>query len=219
VPAGLVIWASAVLVIFCSPETAAHWTREFGTASTGHATRDRIALVLLAGVLAMFCSIPFVAIGRLFGFFVARRLLSEPPPEVPASDLGSRQFLSQLATPAGREQTLSTATALRSNPTTGAYGVSIPPVPAQPPQMDGGRSFIARAFFTLLWAVVFFVGGALVMAAVVTAGITDPKLRDQASRHAGQTWGLWLFLGSIGLAILLGSRGVLPGTRRKRPAS
>jgi hypothetical protein len=52
-------------------------------------------------------------------------------------------------------------------------------------------------------------------AEIRAVAITDPQLRAQASRHAGQTWGVWLFFGSIGLAILLGSLGILPGTRRK----
>jgi hypothetical protein len=54
------------------------------------------------------------------------------------------------------------------------------------------------------------------MTAVATAGIADPQLRNEASRHAGGHWGVWLFLGSIGLAIVLGSVGVLPGTRSKK---
>jgi hypothetical protein len=54
------------------------------------------------------------------------------------------------------------------------------------------------------------------MGAVVTAVVADPQLRNQASRHAGETWGPLLFLGSIALAILLGSLGVLPGTRSKK---
>jgi hypothetical protein len=215
-PVALAIWAAAVAILYLNPEMAADWMREFRIPPTT-ALRDRLALVLLAGVLAFLCSIPFLAVGRLIGFFVARRLLSEPPPEAAASEFGQRQFLSQFPTPVGREQTRSAATVLRSNRAVGAYGVARHSAPAQPPHpASGGFRFIARAFFGLLWAAVFFVGGALVMGAVVTAGITDLQLRNQASRHAGATWGVWLFFGSIALAILLGSLGLLPGTRLKK---
>jgi hypothetical protein len=174
-------------------------------------------MALLSGVVALFCSIPFAVLGRLIGFFVARRLLSEPPPDAAATELGQRRFLSQFPTPVGWEQTPSAATVLRSNPAAGAHGIAMHSAPALPPQTaSGGFRVIARAFFGLLWAAVFFFVGAFAMGAVATAGIADPQLRNQASRHAGETWGVWLFLGSIGLAILLGGFGVLPGTRSKK---
>jgi hypothetical protein len=189
-PVVLAIWVGAVVIIFRSPETVAHWAGELRAPPTGHDLQDRLAMSLTAGVVALFSSIPFAVVGRLIGFFVARRLLSEPSSAAAASEFGQRQFLSQL------------------------------PAPALPQQKaSGGFRFIARAFFGLLWAAVFFFGGAFAMATVATAGIADPQLRNQASRHAGEHWGPWLFLGSIGLTILLGSFGVLPGTRsKKRPA-
>jgi hypothetical protein len=216
-PVVLAIWVGAVVIIFRSPDTVAHWAGELGATPSGHDTQDRVAMVLLSGVVALFCSIPFAVLGRLIGFFVAQGLLSEPPPEAAANELGQRRFLAQLPTPVGREQTPSAATVLRSYPAAGAYGVAMHSAPALPPQTaSGGFRFIARAFFGLLWAAVFFLGGAFAMGAAVTAGIADPQLRNQASRHAGEHWGVWLFLGSIGLAILLGSFGVLPGTHSKK---
>jgi hypothetical protein len=216
-PVVLAIWAGAVVIIFRCPDTVAQWAWDLGASPSGHDTQDRLAMGLLAGVVALFCSIPFAALGRLIGFFVARRLLSEPPPEFAASEFGQRHFLSQFRAPVGREQTPSAATVLRSNPAGGTYGVAMHSAPALPPQTaSGGFRFIARAFFSLLWAAGFFLGGAFAMGAVVTTGVADPQLRNQASRHAGETWGVWLFLGSIGLAILLGGLGVLPGTRSKK---
>jgi hypothetical protein len=202
-PAWLAIWAAAVAIIFLNPEMAADWMREFRIPPTT-ALRDKLALVLLAGGLALFCSVPFLVVGRVIGFFVAQRLLSEPPPEVPMSNREQQQWTRQLPTPAGREPAR-------------ACGLAVQPAPAQPAGRTnaGGPRFIARAFFSMLWASVFFVVGALVTAGVATAGIADPHLRNQASRHAGQASGIWLFLGSIGLAILLVSLGILPGTRRK----
>lgn len=202
-PAFLAVWVAAVVITFLNPELAAHWMREFRIppAST---LQDRMALVLVAGAGALICSIPFLVVGRMIGFFVARRLLSEAPPEVPLGHLEQQQWMRQIPTPAGREPAR-------------ACGVAAHPALAQPAEKAhaGGPRFIARAFFSMLWAAVVFIGGALVMGGVATAGITDPDLRDQASRHAGQTWGVWLFFGSIGLAILGGSVGILPGTRRK----
>ena len=165
---------------------------------------------LLAGVGALFCSIPFAVLGRLVGFFVARQFLSAPGSGA-ASDSGPRQFRYGWLTPVGREQTSSAAHSF--NPAAAAYGVA----PALPPQTGGGGfRFLARAFFGLLWAAIFFFGSAFVMSAVVIAGVTDPQLRTQASRHAGATWGVWLFLGSISLAVVLGGLGVLPGMRSKK---
>jgi len=202
-PALLAIWAAAVAVIFLNPEMAADWMREFRIPATT-ALRDKLALVLLAGVLATFCSMPFLVVGRIFGFFVARRLLSEPPPEAPRSHLEQQQWMRQPPAPAGRGPAP-------------AFSLPVQPAPAQPAETAhaGGPRLIARAFFSMLWAAVFFVGGAFVMGGVATAGITDPQLRSQASRHAGQTWGVWLFFGSMVLAIVLVSLGLLPGTRRK----
>jgi hypothetical protein len=213
-PVVLAIWASAVVMIFGSPDTVARWAWELGASPSGHDMQDRLAMVLLAGVVALFCSIPFAVVGRIIGFFVARKLLSEPPPVAGANEFGQRQFLSQFPAPLGREQTPSAATVLRSNPAAGAHGVAMHSAPASPPQTgSGGFRFIARAFVCLLWAAGFFLGGAFAMSAVVIAGVADPELRNLASRHAGETWGPLLFLGSIGLAILLGSLGALPGTR------
>jgi hypothetical protein len=219
-PVVLAIWVGAAVIIFRSPDMVARWASELGVNPSGHATQDRLAMVLLSGVLALFCSIPFAVLGRLVGFYAARRLLSEPPPEAAASELGQRQFVSQLPTPVGREQTSSAATVVRTSPAAGAYVVEMHSARDLPPRRaSGGFRFIARGFFGLLWAAFFFVGGAFVMGAVATAGIADPELRNQASRHAGEHWGVWLFLGSIGLTILLGSLGILPGTRsKKRPA-
>ena len=216
-PVVLAIWVGLALIIFRCPDTVAHWADQLGARPSGHALQDRLAMVLVSGVVALFCSVPFAAVGRLVGFFAARRLLSEPAPGSGAIELRQGQFASQLPTHVGWDQTPSSAIVVRSSPAAGAYGEAMHTAPAMPPQTAGGGfRFIARAFFGLLWAVVFFFGGAFVMTAVATAGIADPQLRNEASRHAGGHWGVWLFLGSIGLAIVLGSVGVLPGTRSKK---
>jgi len=198
-PVGLALWVAALFIIFGSPETAARWAWELGATPSGHDTQDHLAMALVAGGAALFCSVPFAIVGRIIGFFVARRLLSEPP-EPAASEFGQRQYLSYVPAPAA----------------SGGYGVAMHSTPELPQQTAGGGfRFIARTFFGLVWAAIFFVGGAFMTTAVAIAGITDPQLRNEASRHAGQSCGVWLFFGSIGLAVLLGSRGILPGTRSK----
>jgi hypothetical protein len=150
-PVVLAIWASAVVIIFRSPDSVAHWAWELGASPSGHDMQDRVAMVLVSGVVAFFCSVPFAVLGRIIGFFVARGLLSEPTPAAAASEFAPCQFVAQFAAPVGRERTPSAATVLRSNLAAGAYGIAMHSAPASHPQTgSGGFRFIARAFFCLL---------------------------------------------------------------------
>jgi hypothetical protein len=215
--AGLAIWGGMALLILASPESAAVISKRVSLPAG--TIQERLLLAALSGVAAALCAIPFLVVGRIIGYIVGQRLLSELEREAPAGDLSPQEFTPQFQ-PGG--QTLRTQQ-LFSGPAPVAYGVAVQPAPVQPPparppgtQGHGVLRFILRAFFCLVWAAVCFVGGTFVMAALAVHGITDPEQQAAASRHAGETWGVWLFFGSIGLAVLLSCLGVLPGTRRKR---
>jgi hypothetical protein len=77
------------------------------------------------------------------------------------------------------------------------------------------RSAFVRIFFSVVWAVVFFLGTAVVLSivAVQRAG-EDQELQKQFAEESGRTIGPWALLGSIVLASVLGCKGILPGTRR-----
>src|SRR4051812_47159578 len=77
-----------------------------------------------------------------------------------------------------------------------------------------------RAFFTLVWSVVFVFTAALAvsMSAALAAG-DDAEAQSRAAKEAGEKWGVLTVFGSLGLAVLLGATGRLPGTSAsKRPA-
>jgi hypothetical protein len=215
--AGLAIWGGIALLILASPESAAALGKRMSLPAA--TIQDRLLLAALSGVAAALCAIPFAVIGRLIGYFVGQRLLSQHEQEAPPASLPPQQHSSPFQVGAQKLRTQQ----LFSGPAPAACGVAVQPAPveaapARPPETGGHgvlRS-ILRVFFCLLWAAVFFVGGTFVMAGIAIHGITDAEQQAATSRHAGETWGVWLFFGSIGLASLLSCLGVLPGTRRKK---
>jgi hypothetical protein len=215
--AALAIWGGMAVLILASSESAAALGKRMSLPAG--TIQERLLLAMLSGVVAAVCSIPIMLLGRIIGYFVGRRLLSEQEREDSAVAPPARPSAPPFQSGA---QTLRTQQ-LFSAAASAAYGVAvqpapIPAAPAQPPEArgDGVLRFILRAFFGLLWAVVFFVGGVFVMAAVSIHGITDREQQAAASRHAGETWGVGLFFGSIVLAVVLSYLGMLPGTRRKK---
>ena len=54
--------------------------------------QERLLLAAVAGVVAAVCSIPFALLGRIIGYFVGQRLLSEIEQEAPAGDVAPRQL-------------------------------------------------------------------------------------------------------------------------------
>lgn len=222
VVAFLVLLGGGLLLIFSSPQATAQFTREFNISELNSPTQETLALVTVAGIFALFACMPFAAIGRAAGYFTARQLLSgnvPPEPTPPAGNAPQQPFSLQLQQ---GNQKLRTQQYF-SGPAPGAYGLTVQPTATVPPPAaapetrgDGAFRFLVRAFFGLVWAAAFFVVGVFVSAIVATAGISDPEQQAEASRHAGETWGVWVLLGSIGLAVLLSWLGVLPGTRRKK---
>jgi hypothetical protein len=74
-----------------------------------------------------------------------------------------------------------------------------------------------RAFFCLVWSVVFFFGAAFAFSlAAVSAAGNDPVKQKQIAQESGKKWGPLALLGSIGAAVVLGAAGLLPGTRRRQ---
>lgn len=86
-----------------------------------------------------------------------------------------------------------------------------PPTDATPRR----RSRLLRAFVTVVWMIVFFVGSVVVITVVATlrAG-GDQQLANQMAADTGKKYGTWMFFGSIALTSTLGLLGWLPGTRR-----
>jgi hypothetical protein len=218
----LVLWGGALLLIFSSPQATAQFAREFNITDTGSSLQQTGALIALSGVFALFACMPFALIGRAAGYFTARGLLSGaalPEPQPPAGNAPAQPFTPQFQTGGLKLRTQQ----YFSGPAPGAYGLAVQPTatvtpPAAPPETAGDGVFrlLVRAFFGLVWAAVFFVVGAFASAIIATAGINDPEQQAAASQHAGETWGAWVLLGSIGLAVVLSYLGVLPGTRRKK---
>jgi hypothetical protein len=83
-----------------------------------------------------------------------------------------------------------------------------------PPQ-EGSNPL--RGLFIVVWAIVFFFVSALIASMIATAGVGDDEaLRKKLVEESAARYGLWAFLGSIVLAVVLGKMGLLPGTRRKK---
>lgn len=85
-----------------------------------------------------------------------------------------------------------------------------------PAQGSGALGCLLATIFSVIWAVIFFVAGALICSKIAARGIDDPEMQQKLREEAGEKFGLWVFFGSIALAILLGALGVLPGTRRRK---
>jgi hypothetical protein len=93
-------------------------------------------------------------------------------------------------------------------------GSDIAPEPAAPPG-PRPRSLGMKIVWSSVWVVVFFFAAAIIISQVAVIGApADPEVRDKLIQQASQSWGGWVFLGSIALPILLSWRGWLPGTRR-----
>jgi hypothetical protein len=96
-------------------------------------------------------------------------------------------------------------------------GAQEPAAPAIVQQVDqpGRRSGFVRTIFAVLWAIAFFLVTGVVAAMIATHGAgDDPELSKQLAQQSGETVGPWLMLGSIATSAVLGTLGVLPGTRR-----
>jgi hypothetical protein len=95
-----------------------------------------------------------------------------------------------------------------------ALGAQTPIWVGPDPAPEGGGCLLP-AIATMMWAAGFLVlVGIGVTAYVVATTGGDPNESKAAAEELGQSVGPWLLLGAIGLALLLGLLGKLPGTRR-----
>jgi len=114
---------------------------------------------------------------------------------------------------AGQTQSLGSAFA---RPGAGTSRQSSQPLvlPEDPPPRGYGG--FVRAIFGVVWAVVFFFIAMGVAGMVATQGAgDDPEVQKKLVEQSAKTYGTWLLLGSIALAVVLGRLGLLPGTRRR----
>ena len=156
---GLTIWLVLGVGVLVSPELAAQIGRD---AFPADSFEHRLVIAGVCAIPALLAGLVIGGIGMLCGTIAAFRAAAA---ESNAGDYGSW-----------------------SAPTQGPWPSrdSSYPSPAGPPRSPPrpqGRSFFVRAFFVLLWTVVFFIGAAIILSMVATTGVkpVERQPADEAS--------------------------------------
>ena len=181
---GLVIWLVLGVGVLVSPELAAQIGRDAFPADT---FEHRLVIAGVSAIPALLAGLVFGGIGMVCGTIAAfcasaSETRAGDHPAWPSSNAGPGA--------AG-----------------GFPGQNAPPL--YPPQ-PRGRGFFVRAFFVLLWAVVFFFGAAIVLSMVATTGVKPVERRpaDEAST-------VGLLASPLGQGPLLAASSLLPDEGRQ----
>ena len=205
----LIFWLVLAGIVLLNPDAATRFAAQSGKSK---GTVSPWVLAALSLVPAFGMALPIAFVGRLLGFRVASRILSEMPGEPAVGEFSSSLFSS--APKLGRRELHSEQWMPASR--------SPSPRPKQdpPPSAVGIGRFFLRLVFGVLWAIVFIIVGSILISATAMALESgDQEARQKAIEAASRAGALPLFFGSILLVVILAKLGWLPGFRGRKAAA
>jgi hypothetical protein len=143
---GVLIWQALGVAVIASPEFAAMIGNKTFPAAT---LKNRVVIALVCAIPSLLAGLIIGGVGMLLGTIVAMGAAREENSTAPAND----------------QESDSRAPAWEPSPTAATQ-------PSGPPR----RSLLVRAFFVLLWPVVFFFVAALVLGAVLQTTTEEAEL-------------------------------------------